>query len=130
MQYVYEFLKNAGTYYLATLDGNQPRVRTFGTINIYNGKLYIETEKKKAVSRQISKNPNVEICAFHNGKWFRVACELAEDNDISARISMLEAYPQLRQMCSENDGNMQVFSIRNATATFSSFTSSPETVKF
>ena len=130
MQKVYEFLKEAGTYYLATVEGDQPRVRPFGTVNIFEGKLYIQTGKKKDVSKQIKSNPNVEICAFQNGKWVRVSGKLVEDDRVEAKKSMLDAYPELRRMYDENDGNTQVLYFENAKATFSSFTAPPEIVEF
>ena len=73
MERVCKFLKDAGTYYLATVEGDQPRVRPFGTAHIFEGKLYIQTGKVKAVSRQLAANPKVEICAFMKGKWLRLA---------------------------------------------------------
>ena len=127
---VYDFLKAAETYYLATVEGSQPRVRPFGTVNIFEGKLYIQTGKAKPVSKQILNNPKVEICAFKDGVWLRVAAELKEDDRVEAKKSMLDAYPQLRGMYDENDGNTQVFYLKNATATFSSFTAAPKTVTF
>ncbi len=130
MERVCKFLKEANTYYLATVEGNQPRVRPFGTAHIFEGKLYIQTGKKKAVSKQISANPKVELCAFKDGVWLRVAGELAEDDRVEAKKSMLDAYPELRSMYDENDGNTQVLYFKNATATFSSFTAPPETVEF
>ena len=130
MQKVYEFLKEAQTYYLATVDGDQPRVRPFGTINIFEGKLYIQTGKAKNCSKQLLANPKAEICAFKDGVWLRVAGELIEDDRVDARKAMLDAYPDLRSMYDENDGNTQAFYFRNATATFSSFTAPPETIKF
>ena len=130
MKRVYDFLKDAGTYYLATVEGDWPRVRPFGTVNIFEGKLYIQTGKVKAVSKQIAANGKVEICAFKDGKWLRVAGELIEDDRIEPKKSMLDAYPELRGMYDENDNNTQVFYLENATATFSSFTSPPETVTF
>lgn len=130
MKKVCEFLKEAETYYLATVEGNQPRVRPFGTAHIFEGKLYIQTGKAKPVSKQLADNPRVEICAFKNGKWVRVAGELVEDDRVEARKSMLDAYPNLRAMYDENDDNTQVFYLKNATATFSSFTSQPEIIKF
>lgn len=130
MQKVVDFLKEAGTYYLATMDGDQPRVRPFGTAHIFEGKLYIQTGKVKPVSKQIAENPKVEICAFKDGTWLRLCGELVEDNRVEARKSMLDAYPELRSMYDENDGNTQVFYFKNATATFSSFTSAPETITF
>ena len=130
MKRVYDFLKDAGTYYLATVEGDQPRVRPFGTVNIFEGKLYIQTGKVKAVSKQIAANGKVEICAFKDGKWLRVAGELIEDDRIEPKKSMLDAYPELRGMYDENDNNTQVLYLKNATATFSSFTSPPETVTF
>lgn len=129
MERVCKFLKDAGTYYLATVEGDQPRVRPFGTAHIFEGRLYIQTGKVKPVSRQLMANPKAEICAFHNGTWVRIAGELVEDDRVEARKSMLDAYPSLRKMYDENDGNTQVFYFKNATATFSSFTSAPETIE-
>ncbi|HIU35909.1 MAG TPA: pyridoxamine 5'-phosphate oxidase family protein [Candidatus Fimenecus excrementigallinarum] len=130
MQRVYDFLKKAETYYLATIDGDQPRVRPFGTIHAFEGRLYIQTGKAKPVSRQIAANPKVELCAFRDGTWLRVACELVEDDRAEARKAMLDAYPDLRAMYDENDGNTQVFYMQNATATISSFTSAPVVIRF
>ena len=127
---VCEFLKNAGTYYLATVDGDQPRVRPFGTAHIFEGKLYIQTGKIKPVSKQLGANPKAEICAFKDGVWVRIAGELIEDDRIEAKKSMLDAYPSLRNMYNENDGNTQVLYFKNAVATFSSFTAAPEVVEF
>lgn len=130
MERVAKFLKEAETYYLATVDGDQPRVRPFGTVNIFEGKLYIQTGKVKDVSKQIHANPKVELCAFKNGEWLRVAGTLVEDDRREARQAMLDAYPNLRAMYSEDDGNTEVFYLKDATATFSSFTKEPEVVKF
>ena len=130
MERVCEFLKKAGVYYLATAEGDQPRVRPFGTAHIFEGKLYIQTGKSKPVSRQLAANPKAEICAFHEGKWVRIAGELVEDDRVEAKKSMLDAYPNLRDRYDENDSNTQVLYFRNVTATFSSFTSEPETITF
>ena len=130
MKRVLEFLKKAEVYYLATVEGDQPRVRPFGTINEFEGKLYIQTGKIKPTSRQLGVNPKAEICAFTGGEWIRVTCELIEDDRFEAKKSMLDAYPNLRRMYDENDGNTQVFYMQNATATFSSFGKAPETVEF
>ncbi|SFG84029.1 pyridoxamine 5'-phosphate oxidase family protein [Oribacterium sp. WCC10] len=130
MQRAEKFLKDAGTYYLATVEGDQPRVRPFGTANIFEGKLYIQTGKKKDVSKQIHTNPKVEICAFKDGQWLRIAGELVEDDRREAKQSMLDAYPSLQGMYSADDDNTEVFYLKDATATFSSFTSEPEVEKF
>lgn len=130
MQRVCNFLKEAGVYYLATVEGDQPRVRPFGTAHIFEGKLYIQTGKVKPTSRQLAANPKAEISAFHNGTWIRVAGELVEDDRVEAKKSMLDAYPNLRGMYDENDGNTQVLYFRNAVATFSSFTAAPEIITF
>ena len=127
---VEKFLKEAGEYYLATVDGDQPRVRPFGTAHIFEGKLYIQTGKVKDVSKQIHANPKVEICAFKNGEWLRLAGTLLEDDRREARQSMLDAYPSLQAMYSADDGNTEVFYFADATATFSSFTHAPEVIKF
>ncbi len=130
MQRVCEFLKSAGTYFLATVEGDQPRVRPFGTAHVFEDRLYIQTGKAKPVSKQIIANPKVEISAFKDGKWLRISGELVEDDRVEAKKSMLDAYPELRGMYDENDGNTQVFYFKNATAVFSSFTSAPETITF
>ncbi|MCR5357200.1 MAG: pyridoxamine 5'-phosphate oxidase family protein [Lachnospiraceae bacterium] len=130
MERVVKFLKEAETYYLATVDKDQPRVRPFGTVNVFNGKLYIQTGKVKDVSKQIHANPKFELCAFKNGEWLRVSGKLKEDDSREARQAMLDAYPSLQGMYSADDGNTEVFFIEDAVATFSSFTKAPETVKF
>ena len=130
MQRVADFLKEAETYYLATVDGDQPRVRPFGTVNIFDGKLYIQTGKVKDVSKQIHANPKVELCAFKDGKWLRLSGKLVEDDRKEAKQSMLDAYPSLQGMYKADDGNTEVFYFEDATAVFSSFTSEPEVVKF
>ena len=130
MEKVLQFLKDAEVYYLATVEGDQPRVRPFGTVNIFEDKLYIQTGKIKPTSKQIAANPKVEICAFKDGTWLRIAGELVEDDRFEARKSMLDAYPELRNMYDENDGNTQVLYFKNATATFASFTAAPETINF
>ena len=124
------FLEEAQVYYLATAEGDQPRVRPFGTEMVYEGKLYIQTGKIKPVSKQLAANPKAEICAFKDGIWLRVACDLIEDDRVEAKKSMLDAYPNLRGRYDENDGNTQVLYMQNAVATFSSFTAEPETYKF
>ena len=129
MKRVHDFLKKAEVYYLATVEGDQPRVRPFGTINEFEGKLYIQTGKVKPTSRQLLSNPKAEICAFCEGTWIRIACELCEDDRTEAKKSMLDAYPNLRGMYDENDGNTQVFYMKNAVATFASFGKAPETVE-
>ena len=130
MQEIYEFLKKAGTYYLATNENGQPRVRPFGTVNIYNGKLYIQTGKSKAVSHQLHANPKLEICVMVGGEWLRLEASAVEDDDREARVSMLEAYPSLQSLYSPDDGNTEVWFLRNVTATIYSFTAEPKVYKF
>ena len=130
MERVCKFLKEAGVYYLATMDGDQPRVRPFGTAHIFEGKLYIQTGKVKTVSKQLAENPKAEICAFKDGAWLRLAGELVNDDRIEAKKSMLDAYENLRGMYDENDENTQVLYIKNAVATFSSFGAPAEVVEF
>ena len=130
MNEIYEFLKAAGTYYLATLEGDQPRVRPFGTVELFEGRLYIQTGKVKPVSRQLHANPKAELCAFRDGKWLRVSGELIPDERVEAKKHMLDAYPSLRAMYDENDGNTEVLYFTHGTATFSSFTEAPRTIEF
>ena len=130
MDKVLKFLKDAETYYLATVEGDQPRVRPFGTAHVFEGKLYIQTGKVKDVSKQLHQNPKAEICAFKNGEWLRVSGKLIEDDRHEARQSMLDAYPSLQKMYKADDGNTEVFYFEDATAIFSSFTHEPEVIKF
>ena len=130
MDKVLKFLKDAETYYLATVEGDQPRVRPFGTAHVFEGKLYIQTGKVKDVSKQLHQNPKVEICAFKNGEWLRVSGKLIEDDRNEARQSMLDAYPSLQKMYKVDDGNTEVFYFEEATAIFSSFTHEQEIIKF
>ncbi len=130
MKEVYEFLKKCGTYYLATSENGQARVRPFGTIDLYDGKLTLQTGKSKDVAKQILANPKVELCAFDGQQWLRVAAEAVELPEIAAQEHMLAAYPDLRAMYTPGDGNTCVFALQNATATFASFTAAPRTVTF
>lgn len=130
MKEVCEFLKSAGTYYLATVEGDQPRVRPFGTAEIFEDKLYIQTGKSKDVSKQLAVNPKAEICAFKDGVWLRVSGELVSDDRREAKVHMLDNYPELKGMYSADDDNTQVLYFKNATATFSSFTAPPRTINF
>lgn len=125
-----QFLKDAGTYFLATVDGDQPHVRPFGTAEIFEGRLYIQTGKVKNVYKQLEANPKAEICAFKDGKWIRIVCELIPDDRVEAKKDMLDKNESLRSMYNENDDNTIVLYMRNATATISSFTSTPETFTF
>ncbi len=127
---VCQFLDEAQTYYLATVEGDQPRVRPFGTALIYDGRLYIQTGRVKPVSKQIAANPKVEICAFKDGKWLRVSGELVDDNNREVKAAMLEKIPALKSMYSVDDDNTQVLYFKNATAVFSSMTEAPETITF
>ena len=123
------FLDEAKVYYLATVEGDQPRVRPFGTALVYEGKLYIQTGKIKPVSKQLAANPKAEICAFTDGKWVRVWGKLVNDDRREAKVAMLEKYPSLKRMYDPDDGNTQVLYFEDAEATFASFGTAPENVK-
>ena len=127
---VCKFLKKANTFYLATVEGDQPRVRPFGTINIFEDKLYVQTGKHKSVYQQLMKDPKMEICGFYNGTWIRITGELIDDNRVEAKKSMLDAYPNLRGTYNENDDNTRVLYFRNAKATFSALDRDPEVIYF
>lgn len=130
MQQVYDFLKKCGTYYLATIDKDQPRVRPFGTIDMFENKLYIQTGKIKSVSKQIHLNAKIEICGVLNDKWIRVEATAVEDNRIQVKEHMLEAYPSLKNMYQADDDNTEVFYLKNVTATIFSFIDAPQVIKF
>ena len=130
MQEVYEFLEKCGVYYLATVDGNQPRVRPFGTVNIFENKLYIQTGKSKAVSKQMKKNPKIEICGRNGGQWIRVQAVAVEDDRVEAKQSMLDRYPNLKSRYSTTDENTQVLYLENVIATISSSPNTSKVTKF
>ena len=130
MKEVQEFLKECGVYYLATVEDNKPKVRPFGTIEIFEDKLYIQTGKKKDVYKQILANPNVEISAFKDGKWIRLNGTLVPDDRIEAKKDMLDKNPSLRNMYNENDDNTIVLYFENATSTIYSFTEAPQIFNF
>ena len=130
MEEVYDFLKKCGVFYIATVDGDKPRVRPFGALNIFNGKLYLQTGKTKLVSKQIEKNPNVEICAFMGEQWLRLEGKVKSDDRREAKVDMLEKNPELKSMYSPDDDNTEVLYFENAKATFYSFTEAPKTIEF
>lgn len=130
MQRVYDFLKKANTYYLATMEGDQPHVRPFGTIDLFDGKLYIQTGKCKPVSQQMQANPKIEICAMDDGKWLRVEATVVRDENIEAKQHMLDNYPSLQAMYSATDDNTEVLYLKDATAVISSFTEEPVVIHF
>ena len=130
MQRVLDFLKKTGFYFLATVDGDQPEVRPFGTAEIIDGKLYIQTGHVKPVAKQIAANPKVAICAYDGTQWLRITATLVEDPRIEIKKAMLDAYPTLRSMYNENDGNTAVYYLKEAKATISSFTAPPVEISF
>ena len=130
MKETYEFLKKCGTFYIATIDGDKPRVRPFGVVNIFEDNLKILTGKVKKVSKQIEINPNVEICGFCEGKWIRVSTKLVRDDRVEAKQSMLDANPELKNMYSAQDDNTEVLYFTSAESTIYSFTDAPVVFKF
>ena len=130
MHEVYEFLKSAGVYYLSTVDGDQPRVRPFGTIDLYDGRLYIQTGKSKDVANQLKANPKIEISAMHAGRWIRLEAEAVLDDNIEAQVHMLDNYPDLKAMYTPGDGNTEVYWLSNVSAAICSFTDEPEVYNF
>lgn len=130
MNEVWEFLKECGVYYLATTEGDVPKVRPFGTAEIFEGKLYIQTGKKKDCYKQLLKNPQAEICCFKDGRWLRLSGKLIPDDRVEAKKDMLDKNPTLRGMYDENDDNTIVLYFENAKAVFSSFTEAPREITF
>ena len=130
MEEVYEFLKKCGSYFIATMDGDQPRVRPFGSLLIFEKRLYFQTGKVKNVAKQIAKNPKIEICAMTDRKWIRVEAVAVEDDRMQARQAMLDAHPQLKDMYAADDGNCEVLYLKDATATFSARGEEPRVVRF
>ena len=127
---MYDFLKKCKTYYIATAEGDQPRVRPFGTVHIFENKLYIQTGKSKDVSKQMKKNPKIEICGMNEGQWIRIQAIAVEDDRVEAKQSLLDAYPNLKNRYSATNNNCQVLYLKNAIATIASFTRPPKVIKF
>ena len=130
MEEVYNFIKMADTYFLATVDGDKPKVRPFGSINIFDSKLYIETSKLKEVSKQIEKNPYVELCALYEGKWLRLSGKLVRDESLEAKESMFENNPILKEFYKVDDAKTEVLYFENPTAIIYSFTDEAKKIKF
>ena len=130
MNEVRDFLKESGMFFIATIDGDSPRVRPFGVAEIYEEHLYIQTGKKKDVFKQIEKNNNVEICAFNNGRWIRVSGKLILDDRVEVKKYMLDQNPELRSMYDENDDNTAVLYFESGKAVISSFTEAPKIIEF
>ena len=130
MEEVYEFLKKCGVYYLGAVEGDQPRVRPFGTVDLFEGKLYIQTGKVKPVARQLKANPKVELCGMADGKWIRVAAEAVLDERIEAQTHMLDAYPSLKDRYQPGDGNTEVYWLKNGRAEICSFAAEPKIIEF
>jgi uncharacterized pyridoxamine 5'-phosphate oxidase family protein len=130
LQEVYDFLKKCRTYYLATMEGDQPRVRPFGIVDMFEGRLYIQTNMKKNVSKQLCGNPKVEICAYDGDRWIRMQAVAVEDDRLMAKRHMLDTYPVLREKFSADEGNTKVFYLEDAAATISSFTGEPKVIRF
>ena len=117
MKETMEFLQKAGTFYLATVEGDQPHVRPFGAVCEFEGKLYIVTNNMKDVYKQMEANPKIEISGMAGGKWIRLKAEAVRDDRFEARKAMLDANPSLRNL-------------QNATAAICSFTDAPVTYTF
>ena len=130
MQEVLDFLKKAGTYYLATVEGDQPRVRPFGTAHIFDGKLYIQTGKSKPCAKQMAANPKIEISAMSEGSWIRIAAKAITDDRIEAKQSMLDAYPNLKDRYSAEDENTSVLYLKDAVAKIETFGGEPKIIRF
>lgn len=131
MNEVYQYLKDCGTFYLATIDGDRPRVRPFGVVDIFEGKIYIQTGNVKNVFKQMRKNPKIEICTMSKDEtWMRVSATAVRDNRIEARQHMLDNNPSLKKMYAADDGNCEVLYLKDATATIYSFTQKPKIIKF
>ena len=130
MKETYDFLKKCGVFYIATIDGDKPRVRPFGALNIFEDKIYLQTGKRKNVSKQIALNNNIEISGFYNGMWIRVEAKAIRDDRIEAKESMLNNNPELKSMYDAHDDNTEVLYLSNVKATISSFTSENKVYEF
>ena len=128
MKEAYEFLRKCGTFFLATEEDGQPRVRPFGALSDFGGKLYIETNNQKKVYQQLVKNGKVELCGMHEEKWIRLEGVVKEDTRREARVAMLEENPSLKSLATPDNGTMTVFYFESGTATVYSFTEEPKVI--
>ena len=131
MDEVFKYLKECGTFYLATCEGDQPRVRPFGAIDLYEGKIYIQTGNIKKVFKQMMEKPKIEICGMQPDRtWIRIEATVVQDDRMEARQHMLDENPGLKRMYAADDGNCEVLYLKDATATICSFTAEPRVIKF
>ncbi|MCL1799599.1 MAG: NimC/NimA family protein [Eggerthellaceae bacterium] len=131
MDEVLAYLKENETYFVATVNGDRPGLRPFGTIMKYENRLYIQTGRVKDVYKQMVDCPRIVICASAlDGSWLRLEATAIEDNHVEANAAMLAEYPELTPMYKADDGNCTVFYLKNAKATFYSFTQAPKTITF
>ncbi|AFM39886.1 hypothetical protein Desaci_0830 [Desulfosporosinus acidiphilus SJ4] len=129
METVFEFFKNNQVFFIATMDGDQPRNRPFGAVAKFEGKLYICTNNTKNVFKQIEKNTKIEIAALNkDGGWFRLEAKAIVDKRPEAKQAMLDQNPSLTKMYKVDDGVFEVLYFEDATATF--MTTEPKTIKF
>jgi len=132
MEEVQAYLKECGTFFIATVDGDQPRVRAFGVSEIIDGRLYIMTGKVKDVYKQMAKNGKFEICALKKSgsEWMRLSGTLVNDETLAVKEEFLNRNEGLKSMYKADDDNMAVLYITNATARFCSFTEQERKVNF
>jgi uncharacterized pyridoxamine 5'-phosphate oxidase family protein len=129
---VCEFVKQCGFYFIATAEGDQPRVRPFGTLTLYENRLYIQTSKQKYVAKQLKANPKIEICAYNqsSGEWMRIAATTVADERIEAKKYILDQYPELKSMYSPDDDKTLILYLKDVTVMLNSFAGETKTVKF
>ena len=131
MDEILNYLRDNGTFYVATTEGTQPRVRPFGAVCQFEGKLYICTNNTKKCYAQMLENPKVEISASGKGTWLRLAAEVVPDHRREARVAMLQAYEgTLTHMYAPDDGIFEVLYLQNATATINTFGKEPHVITF
>lgn len=130
MKRTYDFLKKAGTFYLATVDKDQPRVRPFGAVCIAHEKLYICSNNKKECYKQMLDNNKIEISAMVGNEWIRLTGLVKNDSSKKVKSAMLNENPILKTMYSEDDTIFEVLYLENVTATFNQFGKEKEVEAF
>ncbi len=130
MEEIIQFLTGNGAFYIATMDGDSPRVRPFGFAMIYEGRLYFCTGGKKKVCRQLEANPHTEMSAMNTaGEWVRVSGEAVFDNDMGAKQAAFQAMPGLANIYqSPENPEFKVFYLSSPQATVYSMTAAPRSV--
>ena len=120
LQKTLNFLQKCGTFYVATTDGNQPRVRPFGLVIEHENKLWFGTANTKEVYRQLMANPRIEISATSpTMEWVRLSGQAVFESNAEVKRKAFELLPMLANIYQgSEDPVFEVFYLAEAEAVF------------